>query len=70
MPQGRSAQDPVLVVRSRDGVGVQCETLVYADAIKSGVVLGNELEREVHGLLGVITLLSGPYLVVSPPTHA
>lgn len=70
--QARSAVDPMLAVRAKgaggSGGGVVCETMSYQDAIKQETVLGNEPEREIQGLLGVITLLSGPYLVVRTHT--
>lgn len=63
----------MLVLRAKgaggSGGGVVCETMSYQDAIKQETVLGNEPEREIQGLLGVITLLSGPYLVVRTHEH-
>jgi hypothetical protein len=60
--------DPVVVFRpSKTAVGrAVTETMTYQEAVKSGVVLGNELELEVEALLGCITLLGGPYIVVRP----
>lgn len=44
---------------------VDAEVKTFQMALNQGDILGNELEVEIEGILGVISLLSGPYLLVS-----
>lgn len=70
MQTARQTTDSVLVLRVAATGALSAKGKSLREAVEEGDVLGYEEEQQVMGVLGVVGLVSGPFLLVRSPVLA